>query len=213
MSAPDKQEELLFKLLQTEAECRQNGYALIAGADEAGRGPLAGPVVAACVVMPENDLIRGVNDSKKISEARREELYEKIISVALAYGTGVVERDVIDRVNILNATRLAFKKAVESMRISPEYLYTDYIDRLDVSCPWMPVKKGDETIYSVAAASIVAKVTRDRIMREYDRQYPEYGFAQHKGYGTKRHREAILAFGPTPLHRQTFLKNIWEPAK
>jgi ribonuclease HII len=213
MKAEDRQNDLLRRLIQTETECREKGYRLIAGADEAGRGPLAGPVVAACVILPEGKLIPGVNDSKKLSEKKREELYEKIIGTALAYGTGIVERDVIDRINILNATRLAFNKAVGFMKIQPDYLYTDYIDRLDVACPWTPVKKGDAKIYSVAAASIVAKVTRDRIMREYDKIYPAYGFGKHKGYGTRMHVLAIIEFGPSPLHRQSFIKNIAESVK
>ncbi len=204
----DRQTELLQKLIQTENECRQKGYCRIAGADEAGRGPLAGPVVAACVIMPDEDFILGINDSKKLSEAKREELYEKIISAAVACRTGIVGQDVIDELNILEATRLAFKLAVESMEIIPDYLYTDMIDKLDISLPWTPVVKGDAQIYSVAAASIVAKVTRDRIMREYDSQYPEYGFAQHKGYGTAVHMDAIRKYGPTPLHRRSFLKNL-----
>ncbi len=213
MKAENVQNSLLHRLIQTETECRGQGFRLIAGADEAGRGPLAGPVVAACVILPEGKLIPGINDSKKLSEKKREELFEKIIKAALAYGTGVVQQDVIDKINILNATRLAFKKAVDLMEVRPDYLYTDYIDRLDVECPWTPVKQGDAKIYSVAAASIVAKVTRDRIMRDYDKVYPAYGFAQHKGYGTRRHIEAIIANGPTLLHRQSFLKNIAEYIK
>lgn len=205
---PDRQNELLQRLIQTEIECRQKGFRRIAGADEAGRGPLAGPVVAACVIMPENEFVMGVNDSKKLSEAKREELFEKIIKTAVAYRTGIVEQEVIDELNILAATRLAFKRAIESMDIMPDYLYTDMIDKLDISLPWTPVVKGDAQIYSVAAASIVAKVTRDRIMREYDKQYPEYGFAQHKGYGTAEHMEAIRKYGPTPLHRRSFIKNL-----
>ena len=207
---PDIQNELLRRLIQTENECRQKGFRLIAGADEAGRGPLAGPVVAACVLMPEDEFVLGVNDSKKLSEAKREELYEKIILKAVAYRTGIVGQEAIDEMNILAATRLAFKRAIESMEIKPDYLYTDMIDKLDISLPWTPVVKGDAQIYSVAAASIVAKVTRDRMMREYDRQYPEYGFAQHKGYGTKEHMAAIRKYGPTPLHRRSFIKNLTE---
>jgi ribonuclease HII len=208
MNKAEKQQELLGKLIQAETECRKIGYQLIAGADEAGRGPLAGPVVAACVMLPEHALIPGVNDSKKLSEAKREELYEKITDSALAYGVGIVEQDVIDQINILCATRLAFKKAVESMQVTPDYLYTDMIDRLDVACPWTPVKKGDATVYCIAAASIVAKVTRDRIMRTYDAVYPAYGFARHKGYGTQMHINAIREHGLTPLHRRSFIKNI-----
>ena len=204
----DAQNELLHRLIQTETECRQKGYRLIAGADEAGRGPLAGPVVASCVIMPDCNYLLCINDSKKLSEAKREELYEKITRTAVAFRTGIIERDVIDEKNILVATRLAFKRAVESMDIMPDYLYTDMIDKLDIALPWTPVVKGDAQIYSVAAASIVAKVTRDRIMREYDKQYPEYGFAHHKGYGTAEHMDAIRKYGPTPLHRRSFLKKL-----
>lgn len=208
MKTAERQEELLRRLIQTETACRKYGFRLIAGADEAGRGPLAGPVVAACVIMPEGRYIMGVNDSKKLSESKREELYEKIIQIAVAYHTGIVWQDAIDDINILCATRLAFKYAIESMEVSPDYLYTDMIDKLDISLPWKPVVKGDEQIYSVAAASILAKVTRDRMMREYDKQYTEYGFAQHKGYGTPEHMEAIRKYGPTPLHRRSFLKSM-----
>ncbi len=208
MNTAEKEAALLLRLIQTETECRKKGFRMIAGADEAGRGPLAGPVVAACVILPEDHLISGVNDSKKFSENRREVLYEKIVDAALACGTGIVERDVIDEINILNATRLAFKKAVDSMQITPDFLYTDMIDRLDIDCPWMPVRGGDAKVYSIAAASIIAKVTRDRIMREYDDIYPEYGFGRHKGYGTRLHIDAILEYGATPLHRRSFLKNI-----
>jgi ribonuclease HII len=204
----EAQQELLQKLIQTENECRQKGFRRIAGADEAGRGPLAGPVVAACVIMPEDGLIPGVNDSKKLSEAKREELYEKIIKTAVSYRTGIVEQDVIDELNILAATRLAFKRAIDSMEITPDYLYTDMIDKLDIALPWTPIVKGDAQIYSVAAASIVAKVTRDRIMREYDKLYPEYGFVRHKGYGTAEHMDAIRKYGPTPLHRRSFIKKL-----
>ena len=208
MKTEEKQKELLNRLIRAETECRQKGYSMIGGADEAGRGPLAGPVVAACVILPADGWILGVNDSKKLSEKKREELYEKITGAALAYGTGIVDSDVIDQINILRATRLAFKKAVDSMRILPDFLFTDMIDQLDISCPWEPVKKGDATIYCVAAASIIAKVTRDRIMRSYDRMYPEYGFARHKGYGTRAHMDAIICHGPTPLHRRSFIKNL-----
>lgn len=208
MGRQEVQMELLHKLIQMESDCRKNGYQMIAGADEAGRGPLAGPVVAACVIMPEGRLVPGVNDSKKLTEARREELYEQIMETAVACCTGIIGQEVIDEVNILCATRLAFKQAVESLAVAPDYLYTDWIDKLDIQVPWTPVVGGDGQIYSVAAASIVAKVTRDRMMREYDRQYPEYGFARHKGYATAAHMEAIRKYGPTPLHRRSFLKKL-----
>jgi ribonuclease HII len=208
MNRQEAQQDLLQRLIQTECACRKSGFRVIAGADEAGRGPLAGPVVAACVIMPDDNLVLGVNDSKKLSEVRREELYEQIVKTAVAYRTGIIGQDVIDEINILCATRLAFKQAVESLEVTPDYLYTDRIDKLDITLPWEAVTKGDATIYSVAAASIVAKVTRDRLMREYDSQYPEYGFARHKGYGTAEHMEIIRKYGPTPLHRRSFLKNL-----
>ena len=203
-----RQRELLDALIKTENECRRKGYRLVAGADEAGRGPLAGPVVAACVIMPEDSPVLGVNDSKKLTEPRREALYEEIIKTAVAYAVGVVDRESIDSMNILCASRLAFKRAVESLAVAPDFLYTDWIDRLDIALPWEPVKKGDASIYCVAAASIVAKVTRDRMMRAYDSQYPQYGFARHKGYGTAEHMQAIRQYGLTPLHRRSFLKGL-----
>lgn len=199
---------MLDELLRTERACRKRGYMRIAGADEAGRGSLAGPVVAACVILPEDSFILGVKDSKKLSESRREELYEQIIHTAVAYATGTVERETIDEINILRATRLAFMRALDLLSIAPDYLYTDWIDRLNIAFPWEPVKKGDASIYCVAAASIVAKVTRDRLMRVYDRQYPQYGFAKHKGYGTKEHLQAIRQHGLTPIHRRSFLKGM-----
>lgn len=182
-------------------------HLLVAGADEAGRGPLAGPVVAAAVVFPEDCIIEGINDSKKLSEKKREQLYEEITEKA-AYSVGIVDVDVIEKINILNAARLAFQKAVAGLPEPPAYLFADYITGLDLSVPHTAIVKGDAKVYSIAAASIVAKVTRDRIIREYDAIYPEYGFAKHKGYGTKAHREAILQYGPSPIHRMSFLKKI-----
>lgn len=179
----------------------------IAGADEAGRGPLAGPVVAAAVIFPENCIIEGINDSKKLSEKKREKLYEEITEKSI-WSVGIVDVDVIERINILNAARLAFKQAVEGLPEKPAFLFADYITGLDLSVPHTAIVKGDAKVYSIAAASIVAKVTRDRIICDYDAQYPEYGFAKHKGYGTKAHREAILKYGPCPIHRMSFLGKI-----
>lgn len=180
---------------------------LMAGADEAGRGPLAGPVVAAAVILPENCIIEGINDSKKLSEKKRDKLYAEITEKAM-WSVGIVDVDVIEEINILNAARLAFKKAVEGLPQAPDHLFADYITGLDLSVPHTAIVKGDAQVYSIAAASIVAKVTRDRIIEEYDSVYPEYGFAKHKGYGTKVHREAILKYGPSPIHRLSFLKKI-----
>jgi len=179
----------------------------ILGMDEAGRGPLAGPVVAAGVVMPSENLILGINDSKKISEDKREKLYELIIENAVAVGVGIIENNIIDDINILNAARLAFNQAYNQVEDKADIILTDYITGLDIK-NYQPITKGDSKSYSIASASIVAKVTRDRMMREYDRVYPEYGFLNHKGYGTKQHKEAILTYGATPIHRMSFLKNI-----
>ena len=205
------QQQLLEKseeLLKTEREKYSLGYKYVGGADEAGRGPLAGPVVAACVVMPQDDIILGIDDSKKISEKKRETLYEEIMNKAVSVGIGIVEKDVIDDINILSAARLAFEKAINSMKIKPDYIFTDAMDKLNIDIPYEAVIKADAKIYCVGAASIVAKVTRDRIMREIDKEYPQYGFAKHKGYGTKQHTQAILEYGVTPYHRMTFLKKL-----
>lgn len=181
---------------------------LMAGADEAGRGPLAGPVVAAAVIMPYEHVIEGINDSKKLSEKKREALYEQITEKATAWAVGIVEQDVIDEINILNAARLAFLKAVKGLERKPDFVFCDYITGLELDIPHMPIVKGDAKVYSIAAASIVAKVTRDRIMREMAEKYPEYGFEKHKGYGTRAHTEAIRTYGPCPIHRRSFLRKI-----
>lgn len=179
----------------------------LAGADEAGRGPLAGPVVAAAVILPKDCIIEGINDSKKLSAKKRDQLYDAITSQAM-WAVGIVDVDVIEEINILNAARLAFKKAVSSLPVKPDYLCADYITGLDLDIPHEAIIKGDAKVYSIAAASIVAKVTRDRIIDEYDSVYPEYGFAKHKGYGTKQHRDALLEHGPCPIHRLSFLTKI-----
>lgn len=179
----------------------------IAGADEAGRGPLAGPVVAAACILPANNFIEGINDSKKLTAKKRDALYEQIMDKAISYGVGIVGVEEIERVNILNAARRAFELAIGELT-EPFVLYTDYITGLSLPCPYTPIKKGDAKVYSIAAASIIAKVTRDRMMEEYDKEYPEYGFASHKGYGTKAHMEAIRQYGPCPIHRLSFLGGI-----
>lgn len=189
----------------------ERGYWLsgsyMAGMDEAGRGPLAGPVVAAAVLFPKEIIIEGINDSKKLSEKKREALYEQIVSSALT-GVGIVDAREIDETNILIAARRAFSLAAQALPVTPDFFYTDYITGLTLPAPHESVVKGDQNIYSVAAASIVAKVTRDRMMREYAQKYPGYGFDKHKGYGTKAHYEAIERLGISPIHRRTFLKKI-----
>lgn len=206
-----KEKELirLKKLSKYEEDCFNRGIELVAGIDEAGRGPLAGPVVAAAVILPKHALIEGVNDSKKISEKKREKLYDDIINAAIAWGVGIVDNNVIDEINILNATRMAMHNAIEALKVKPEYILIDAEKKVDTNgIPFMPIIKGDALSISIAAASIVAKVTRDRMMREYDEIFPMYGFEKHKGYGTKMHTEAIKEHGMCMIHRKSFLKNI-----
>lgn len=194
----------LCELTRHEGVYWQSGR-VVGGMDEVGRGPLAGPVVAACVVLPKEPLIEGVNDSKKLTEKKREKLYERIIATG-SYGIGVVDWSVIDEINILQATKLAFKVAYENMTSKAEALIVDAIKGLDIPAEQLPLIHGDAVSYLVAAASIVAKVTRDRMMAEFDGKYPEYGFARNKGYGTAEHIEAIRKYGPCPIHRRSFIK-------
>ena len=182
------------------------GVELLCGVDEAGRGPLAGPVCAAAVILPEGVRIPGVNDSKKISEPKREELFGVITGTALAWAVAFSDEKEIDEINILNAAMLAMKRAVEALGTQPELALIDGNRVPKLSVPARCVIKGDATSASIAAASILAKVSRDRMMYEYDAKYPEYGFAQHKGYGTKQHYDAIDRFGVLDVHRKTFLK-------
>lgn len=180
---------------------------LIAGIDEAGRGPLAGPLVCACVIMPKTDLIEGINDSKKISPKKREELFEQILQTALAYSIIEIDEKTIDELNILNATKLGMKKALEALAVKPEIVFTDAV-QIETDLPQKNIIHGDGLSYNIAAASILAKVHRDRLMQKLSLQYPQYQFAQHKGYGTKLHIEKLKEFGPCPLHRKSFLKNF-----
>lgn len=183
-------------------------YSRICGIDEAGRGPLAGPVVAGAVILPKDCRILYINDSKKLSEKKREELFEVIQREAIAVGVGVVSPGQIDDINILQATYEAMRQAVNNLDIRPDILLNDAVTIPGVNIKQVPIIKGDAKSISIGAASIIAKVTRDHMMYEYDKQYPEYGFAKHKGYGTRQHTEALRTYGPTPIHRLTFLKNI-----
>jgi ribonuclease HII len=191
-------------LLCFERQTRTVGYQLVAGIDEAGRGPLAGPVVAAAVILPVDLLITGVNDSKKLSPDTRERLFDSIMSQALSVGVGMGSPELIDRINILQATRHAMLEAVSLLLPQPDYLLIDGISTINSSIPQKTIKKGDSLSLSIAAASIIAKVTRDRLMRELDKIHPGYGFSGHKGYGSALHMEAIRRLGPSPVHRLTF---------
>ena len=194
-------------LLRYERELQEKGFLLIAGMDEAGRGPLAGPVTVASCIMDLNDILADVNDSKQVSEKKREKLYPEIIKRAVCYSVVNIEHDEIDRLNILNATKKAMKESVNSLFPVPEIVLVDAVE-YDFGLPHLSLIHGDALSYSIAAASIIAKVTRDRLMVEYDKLYPEYGFAKHKGYGTKDHVEALKKYGPCPIHRRTFIKNF-----
>lgn len=205
-----KEDEIkrLSKMKELEEAYKNSGANYIAGVDEAGRGPLAGPVCAAAVILPDDAYIEGINDSKKLSEKKREELFEKIKSVALAYNIEMLDEKVIDEVNILNATYIAMNRAVDGLSLKPDFVLIDGNRIEGMSIPHETVVKGDSKSISIAAASILAKVTRDRYITEISEKYPEYNFAKHKGYGTKEHTEAILKYGPCEIHRRTFLKKL-----
>ncbi len=190
--------------LEFEEQARQRGFQSVAGIDEAGRGPLAGPVVAAAVILPELFSLPGLTDSKKLSERRRQILYPKICQQARAVGIGVASTVEIDRLNILQATLLAMTRAVGRLSQVPDHLLIDGISAVPLNLSQQCIKQGDSRSLSIAAASVVAKVIRDRIMLSFHRQLPTYGFASHKGYGTLQHRTAIAEFGPSTLHRRTF---------
>ncbi len=215
----EKELERLKEIKKIEEELYTQGITSIAGIDEAGRGPLAGPVVVACVIMPKDSMIEGVNDSKKIAEKKREKLYEQIIEEALGFGVGIISQEEIDRINILNATKEGLTTAIKEMEKDlkekqrdfdkPEIILVDALTKIDTDhIPYRSIIKGDAKSYSIAAASIIAKVTRDRIMREWAEVYPMYGFEKHKGYGTAAHIAAIKEYGLCPLHRRSFVKNI-----
>ncbi len=201
--------ERLNKLKEFEKNLYNTGIEHIVGIDEAGRGPLAGPVVVGAVIMKPESFIEGVNDSKKVSEKKREKLYELITEEAIAWSVGIVDQKEIDEINILNATKKALKIAITNLKVKPDRIVVDALEHMDTcGIPYTSIIKGDAKVYSISAASIIAKVTRDRIMREYDEIYPEYGFAGHKGYGTAKHIQAIKEFGPCLLHRKSFIKNF-----
>ena len=189
-------------------EREYDAYSYICGIDEVGRGPLAGPVVAGAVILPKNCSLLYLNDSKKLSEKKREELYEEIMGSALAVGTGYNTPARIDEINILQATYEAMREAVRALSPEPDLLLNDAVTIPGIGIRQVPIIKGDAKSISIAAASIVAKVTRDRLMVKYDEIYPEYGFASHKGYGSSAHIEAIRKYGPTPIHRKSFIKNL-----
>jgi ribonuclease HII len=193
----------LIDLLAYEKELYNEGIEYIAGTDEAGRGPLAGPVVAAAVILPKGLIITGVNDSKQLTEKKREELFDLINEKALAVGIAFVDNKKIDEINILEASRLAMMEAIKKLKIKPEYVLSDAM-KMNIDVPVKPIIKGDALSESIAAASIIAKVTRDRYMDEMDLKYPNYGFKKHKGYPTKDHIEAIKKYGITDIHRKTF---------
>jgi len=187
-----------------EAMARRRGYRAVAGVDEAGRGPLAGPVVAAAVILPEYFELPGLNDSKQISEKKRNQLYPLIHEQALAVGIGVSRVPEIDRINILQATLKGMIRAIERLPVQPDLLLVDGVTRVPLAVAQQTLKKGDSRSLSIAAASVVAKVVRDRIMLAYDRLFPEYGFSGHKGYGSQQHRDAVARYGPCVCHRRTF---------
>jgi len=200
-----KDQLILQKLKQFDNQFTET---LICGIDEAGRGPLAGPVVVGACIMPKNSYIEGVNDSKKLSEKKREMLYDRITKEAISYSVGIVDEKTIDEINILQATKLATVYAIGRLETKPELILADALKDLDTPIKVNSIVKGDSTSYSIACASIIAKVTRDRMICGLDKKYPNYGFAKHKGYGTKAHIDAIKQFGPCEIHRRTFIKKF-----
>jgi len=205
----ESEKERLISMQRFEKPLYEMGIKFVAGIDEVGRGPLAGPVVTCAVILKPDVLIEGVNDSKKVSEKNREKLFDIIIDNSISYGIGMASEKVIDEINILNATKTAMKEAISNLNVKPEHLLIDAVD-LGVDIPTTPLIKGDAFSISIAAASIIAKVTRDRLMVAYDEIYPEYGFSRNKGYGTSEHVAALKKFGPCPIHRLSFIQGILE---
>lgn len=201
---------MIMDLWTLEQEILQGGVISLCGIDEAGRGPLAGPVCAAAVILPHGIEIKGLNDSKKLSEKKRNELFEVITEIAICYGVAYACLDEIEELNILGATHLAMNRAIAQLTTKPELALIDGNQTKGIEHNCLSIVGGDAKCASIAAASILAKVTRDRLMLEYDKEYPQYGFAKHKGYGTKEHYNALREFGPCPIHRMSFLKKFFE---
>ena len=208
-----KERERVSELYRIEDELHKKGIELVGGTDEAGRGPLAGPVVAACVILKPDVFIDHLNDSKKLSEKRREEVFKEIVENALSIGVGLSDVAEIDEIDILQADYRAMKRAIAAMKTKPQFVIGDAVKIPDLGIDQNPLVKADAKVAAVAAASIIAKVTRDYIMRVYDSVVPEYGFAKHKAYGTKAHYEAIEKYGILPIHRRTFLQKRIEAGK
>ena len=206
IAALEKEKERLKQMREFESKYEHLGY--VCGIDEVGRGPFAGPVVAGAVILPADCEILYVNDSKQLSEKMREELYDEIMEKAVSVAVGYASPARIDEINILQATYEAMREAVSKLAVTPQILLNDAVTIPQITIPQVPIIKGDAKSISIAAASIVAKVTRDRLMREYDKIMPEYGFASNKGYGSKEHIEAIKKYGPTPIHRRSFIHNV-----
>lgn len=205
----EKELQRLTELKKIEENLHSQGIEYICGIDEAGRGPLAGPVVVAAAIMPKDSMIEGVNDSKKVSEKKREKLYDQIIEEAISYSVAIIGQDVIDDINILNATKSGVTQVIDGLDVKPELIVVDALTGINTrGIPYEPIIKGDAKCYNIAAASILAKVTRDRIMRQWDEIYPQYGFVAHKGYGTAKHIEAIKECGLCPIHRKSFTKKF-----
>jgi ribonuclease HII len=207
-SKNEKEQLKLYEMSRFEREARKMGFANIAGMDEVGRGPLAGPVVTACVILPEDINILGIDDSKKLSAKKRERLFDEIQESAISIAIGIMDEKVIDEINILNATKTAMKSAVAKMSEMPDILLIDAVKLEDLGIKQISIEKGDTLSVSIAAASVIAKVTRDRMMDEMDSIYPEYGFIRNKGYGTKEHIDAIKTHGLCPIHRVSFTRNF-----
>ena len=204
----EQEKERLLLMREKENKLFEMGYTLVAGVDEAGRGPLAGEVYAAACILPAECIIEGLNDSKKLSEKKREKLFDVITETAVAWAVGTASVEEIDELNILNATHLAMNRAIDGLHIMPDYVLIDGNSMRGLLLPYETVIGGDARSVSIAAASILAKVSRDRYICEMAKIYPQYGFEKHKGYGTKVHVEALKAYGPSPIHRTTFLKKI-----